>query len=401
MIPSFTRTFSSTTKVVKKVNCAVYGSGLSASGALGIPNLVVNNKVVKAREQPKPTRITYLNTLGINKISAGFGFSLFASNSKLFGAGLNNRFQVTTQLGKEGVQDYYISCKKLALPENVKILSISSGRAHSLVATNVGLFAFGDNCHGQCGVNPEIHSEVFGTAEKPLPLVNIPSEALVTSVHCALDTSFAVTSKGEVFAFGLNEDGQCSNGSYGIQFHPSLITGDASDVPIVEVSGSSDTIFGLSKEGEAFIWGQCEYNQAGEGLRDVQLNVSRRLPFNLGNVTSIGSSTAAVVASNSEGQVYVWGVGLLGLGPSVQRLVRPTMMDQPLFNNKKVTQVYGGNTGMCAINEEGTCFSWGQNRYGLLALGHYKDQYFPFQVSVPGDVKTVAIGPDHALVLMK
>lgn len=39
-------------------------------------------------------KITFFNSKKINKVSAGFGFSLFASSSELYGCGLNNFYQL-------------------------------------------------------------------------------------------------------------------------------------------------------------------------------------------------------------------------------------------------------------------------------------------------------------------
>ncbi|EYC18818.1 hypothetical protein Y032_0026g1384 [Ancylostoma ceylanicum] len=408
----------------KRANTAVYGCGLSASGALAIPRLVVNDKVVTAREAHKPLRISGFNTRGIKHIAAGFGFSLFAAKDKLYGSGLNNRFQITSHIreaGKKG-QEYYISSKRIQLPVQTTILSISSGRAHSLIATTSGVYAFGDNAHGQCGQDPEQRREVHGLMDSPLPTVEIPSDSPIVAVHCALDTSFVLTEKGEVFAFGLNEDGQCANGKFGIQWKPTKILGgcpyvldnawsllwkrlvrtsDAADEKIVSISGSSDTLVALSAKGEIFIWGQCEYGQAGIGNDTIQLTLSRAVPFPAGKIVSAGTTASSCIVNTESGEVYVWGVGLLGLGPSTQKLDRPTLMDQPLFENKKVCKVYAGNTSFGAINHSGRLFVWGQNRYGLLGLDHGKDQYFPFQVFFPYDVKHISLGPDHSLFLLK
>ncbi|ETN78513.1 hypothetical protein NECAME_10332 [Necator americanus] len=391
----------------KKANTALYGCGLSASGALAIPRLVVNDKVVTARETRKPLRISQFNTRGIKHIAAGFGFSLFASKDKLYGSGLNNRFQITSHIREEDMrgQEYYISAKRIQLPvqtfSGTTILSISSGRAHSLVATTSGVYAFGDNAHGQCGQNPEKYREVHGLRDSALPTVEIPSDSPIIDVHCALDTSFVLSRNGEVFSFGLNEDGQCANGEYGIQWKPSKILGDAADEKIISISGSSDTLLALSANGEVFIWGQCEYGQAGIGNDTIQLNSSRFIPFPPGKITSAGSTASSCVVNTECGEVYVWGVGLLGMGPATQRLDRPTLMDQPLFEKKKVSIVYAGNTSFGAINSSGRLFVWGQNRYGLLGLDHGKDQYFPYQVFFPYDVKHVSLGPDHSLFLLK
>ncbi|XGW30011.1 hypothetical protein V3C99_009209, partial [Haemonchus contortus] len=410
MLLGSSRNYASKTKVAKKVaavmkkkvKSAVYGCGLSASGALAIPQMVVSDYVT-SREVHKPRRITHMNTRGIKYIAAGFGFSLFASKEKLFGSGLNNKFQITSHVRDTGIklQEYYISAKRIQLPPKTTILSISSGRAHSLVATTSGVYAFGDNALGQCAQDPEKHKEVHGLRDSPLPLVEIPSDSPAIAVHCSLDTSFVLTKSGEVFAFGLNEDGQCANHSYGVQWKPTKILGDAADEKITSISGSSDTIVALSEKGELFLWGQCEYGQAVLGSGDVQLNLSRYIPFPPGKILSVGSTASSCIANTESGEVYVWGVGLIGLGPNMQKLDRPTLMDAPLFGNDKVLKVFAGNTSCGAINSNGRLFMWGQNRFGLLGLEHGNDQYFPLEVFFPYDVKQISLGPDHSLFLMR
>ena len=88
-----------------------------------------------------------------------------------------------------------------------------------------------------------------------------------------MDSSFIVDSTGQVFSFGLNEDGQCGNEKYGIQWKPSPVKGDLSGVKIKEVSGSTDTIMALSEEGDVFIWGQTEYGQAVGATEKIQVNI--------------------------------------------------------------------------------------------------------------------------------
>lgn len=99
-------------------------------------------------------------------------------------------------------------------------------------------------------------------------------------------------------------------------------------------------------------------------------------------------------------QVYVWGVGLLGLGPALQKVDRPVLMDPPLFGKEKasfrclmpiahskednlinkllhnvlvrfiflrlhplqVAKVYAGNTSAGALTSNGRLYVWGQNR---------------------------------------
>ncbi|KAF1769978.1 hypothetical protein GCK72_001795 [Caenorhabditis remanei] len=392
---------NSAQKSRKKVDCAVYGCGLSASGALAIPKLVQNPDDVTASEAKHPKRITYFNTKSIKFVSSGFGFSLFASDNKLFGAGINNRFQIGGQLTDSSkYQDYYISAKKIHIPVE-EILEISSGRAHSLIRTNSGVFAIGDNNFGQCGKDPAVIDHIVGSEESPLQPLELPTSSPVVSVHCSLDSSLIVDSTGQVFSFGLNEDGQCGNEKYGIQWKPSPVKGDLSGVKIKEVSGSTDTIMALSEEGDVFIWGQTEYGQAVGATEKIQLNVSRNINLSaIGPIASVDSTQSSVIAQNTRGEAFVWGVGVLGMGPEADVLKRPTQMDQPLFDGKKITSVTAGNSCMSATNESGRLFIWGENRYSSLGLGHSNRQLFPYQLFLPGDVRQAALGPDHSLFLV-
>ncbi|CAB3408341.1 unnamed protein product [Caenorhabditis bovis] len=408
---SFSRVLSSapsTSKAKSKVNCAVYGCGLSASGALAIPKLVHNNNTfVTAPEAKFPKRITFFNTENIRHISAGFGFSLFASNKKLYGAGLNNRFQIgghIADMERRRGQEYYISAKKIKIPmnENDKILGISSGRAHSLILTTNGVYAIGENQYGQCGVNPDLSNTSVGVGDSPLQKIQVGSDYPIVGVHCSLDSSFLLNKAGEVFAFGLNEDGQCANEEYGIQWKPSKIKGDAAGVKIKLVTGSTDTLMAISETGQLFIWGQTEYNQATEACSDIQLNVSRQICISsrIGKIVSAASTSTSCAVANDSGEVYVWGVGVLGLGPNCDRLARPTKMDQPLFDDKKVTNVFGGNCNFGAFNSNGRLYVWGENRFATIGLGHMNRQLFPYQLFVPGDIRSVSLGPDHSLILI-
>ncbi|GMT29370.1 hypothetical protein PFISCL1PPCAC_20667, partial [Pristionchus fissidentatus] len=391
----------------KRANCAVYGFGLSATGALSIPALVVQDNKVTSKEVHKPLRISYCNLREIKKVSAGFGFSLFASRNKVYGSGLNNRFQIAGRVvDKGGREEYYISGRRVGgLPEG-KIVDIASGRAHSLVIVDDKVYAFGCNVHGQCGQDPATTSEtVVASEDFLLPPVSLPSSSRPVRVHAALDTSFILTEDGKIFAFGLNEDGQCANGEQGIQTEPKEITGDSRGEKMVSISGSTDTLMAVSESGRLFIWGQNEYGQAGEEWFDeIQLTASRVLSspsVRDKRIVDAAASASTSALVTEDGTAHSWGIGVVGFGPDAIRLRQPTPLPQTLFDGLKVRSLHGGNVSMAAINEEGNVYVWGQNRYGILGLGHTRDQLFPFPLFFQEDVKQISMGPDHTLILVK
>lgn len=80
-------------------------------------------------------------------------------------------------------EDYYIGARRIPLPEDAgNILSISGGRLHSLIATSKGVYAFGDNAHGQCGQDPDQSPLVAHNHSGKIASVRIPSDSPVKSV---------------------------------------------------------------------------------------------------------------------------------------------------------------------------------------------------------------------------
>lgn len=164
-----------------------------------------------------------------------------------------------------------------------------------------------------------------------------------------------------------------------------------------------------------YIWGQAEYQQASEFSDDIQLPMPTRVPFDFSDTSNMidsspirsaaATATSCVVLTES-GHVYSWGSFFLGSGPTLQRSSRPVPLAARLFGDSasadgRVRRVFAGVAATAAVTEAGRLFTWGSNRHGGLALGHINDQLFPFQVHVPADVNTLALGPDHTLVVAR
>lgn len=75
-----------------KANCAVFGAGLTKSGALASRHVIVGPTAPSV--MLRPMRMSRLNEKKIRKVAAGLGFSLFAASNALYGSGLNNFYQL-------------------------------------------------------------------------------------------------------------------------------------------------------------------------------------------------------------------------------------------------------------------------------------------------------------------
>ncbi|VDK65005.1 unnamed protein product [Anisakis simplex] len=399
---------------------SVYGCGLVASGSLMNGSAVKNAFNSEAMELKKPTHITYCNSKAITAIASGFGFSVFASRTRLYGGGVNI---FSNELKSDGFWSrgrrlmFNVSDQEASDtngsdsgvdsdPAREKIIDIAAGRRHFLVATNKRLYAFGDNAHGQCGQNPEKTQFLLPNNPKSAGRIELPSDSRLKQVHCTLDSSFVLMESGEIFSFGLGTDGQLGRRVQPFDWHCKRVEGDLEGVKIVSLKGSTDTLMAVSERGELFMWGQNEYSQMKPFSAEMQEGFSRHIRLKISPIAYADSTATSCVALTKDGQVYVWGYGVLGQGPNISSTTRPTLLEANLFSGGPgdaglVRRVFAGNTSMFAISEEDNLFAWGVNRFSHLGLGHSNNQYFPYQVVLSKRPVSVSAAPDHTLFLLQ
>ncbi|VDD86155.1 unnamed protein product [Enterobius vermicularis] len=389
---SFLRYKSST--VAKK---HVYGSGLVNTGSM-----FSNSKLRSVGglfQFRKPTHIIYFMSKGIRRVAAGFGFSVFASSDRVYGGGVEI---FSNDLHSAG---YWRNGKRLVIPGfSGNIVDIAAGRRHFLVATEKKVYAFGDNAHGQCGKDPEkcpfiIPSDTSDSS------VQIPSQASVKQVHCTLDTSFVLLESGELFSFGLGTDGQLGRNGGPRDWHCLPVEGDLKGVQVTSIKGSTDTLCAITTSGDLFMWGQNEYEQMSPFSNQIQVLHPVEIRLRLGKISAADTTATSSLILNSEGEVYVWGFGVVGQGPDISVLKRPVLIHPNVFSSGtddsgKVKQIFAGNTSMFALSKHRNLYAWGINRFSHLGIGSEKDQYFPCQVVLPRPACDLSVAPDHTLFLV-
>lgn len=385
-------------KLKARKNNFVYGCGFGKTGSLFTKALRETGK----KEFKKPQQILYFNSRNIRHIAAGFGFSVLASERKLYGGGVD--------IFSNDLDNNNYWSEGICLNANVKeeqfgtIIGVAAGRRHFLVASKKAVYAFGDNAHGQCAQDPE-NVPFVRPDNKPFQKITIPSDSEIAQIHCTLDTSFIILDSGEVFSFGLGTDGQLGRGICNYDWRCLPVEGDLKGMKVATLKGSTDTLMAVTKNGELFMWGQNEYEQMYPFVKDIQSSFPCEIRLSAEKIIAADSTATSCIALSSNDQVYVWGFGILGMGPNVTSLRRPALLENNLFSggpndSGKVKKVFAGNSSMFAISRMDNLFSWGLNRFSHLGLSHNKDQYFPFQVDVLKKPLDVSIAPDHVLFLM-
>ncbi|XP_035761298.1 RCC1-like G exchanging factor-like protein [Neolamprologus brichardi] len=346
----------------KKPTHKVFVWGFSFTGALGIPTFVVPDS---GRKKPRKYQLTPYRLETAEQISSaacGYGFTLIASPSKdvtkLWGMGLNKDSQLgfqRTQHDRHKSYDYVLEPSPVALPLveplQTRVVQVACGRAHSLVLTDrEGVFSMGNNAYGQCG-RRIVEDEVYSGSHIIHKIESFSSR--VIQVACGQDHSLFLTETGKVFACGWGADGQT---------------------------------------------GQCASH----------MNSPRHLPLKgCGKVVQAACGGTQVAILNDKGEVFVWGYGILGKGPKLSESSTPEMIPPTLFGRSEfnpsgvVSRIRCGLSHFAAVTDRGELFVWGKNVRGCLGIGKKDDQYFPWRVTVPGQVVDVACGVDHMVALAK
>lgn len=401
----------------RKPSHKVFVWGFSFTGALGIPSFVVPDS---GRKKPRKYQLTpyRLETAEqITSAACGYGFTLMASStkdaSKVWGMGLNKDSQLgfqRSQHSRSVSYEYVLEPSPVALPLSrplqSRVLQVACGRAHSLVLTDEeGVFSMGNNAYGQCG-RPIVEDEVYSGSHIIHKIEGFSSK--VVQVVCGQDHSLFLTDQGQVYACGWGADGQTGLGHHHVRSSPVQLGGDLSGVEVVQISTYADCSLALSRDGELFGWGNSEYMQLAMATDTTQINTPRHLPLkDCGRIQQAACGGSQVAVLNDRGEVYVWGYGILGKGPrlsesSVPEMIPPSLFGRSEFNpTAAVTRVKCGLNHFAAVTDRGELFVWGKNVRGCLGIGKREDQYFPWRVTVPGQVVDVACGVDHMVALVK
>ncbi|XP_053983627.1 RCC1-like G exchanging factor-like protein [Hylaeus volcanicus] len=390
----------------------VYVWGMAEHGALGMKSSLTSKGVSYIA---RPKRLAFGEKVDVTDVTCGYGFTAFAVKSTdknvLYGSGINTDSQLGfNEKDRKFPNDLIVEPRPIPLPlknSSADIIDMAAGRAHLLVLTNEGLFTLGNNAYGQCG-RPIITDENYNKSRVVHHIPDIKGNK-IKAVSAGQDHSILLTESGEVYTFGWGADGQTGLAHYRNEYKPSLVKGDLAGQYITKVACVADCVLALSDKGKVFGWGNSEYGQLLANSDNHQVNIATEIGAlqTVGHITDIASGGCFCMVLNNTGDVYVWGYGILGFGPEVTFVAKPTQIPSILFGknayerNTKVVKIFCGMSHLAALTNTGDLYMWGCNKFGALGLGDAKDQYFPLKVNVGAQVRKVACGIDHTVTLCK
>jgi alpha-tubulin suppressor-like RCC1 family protein len=264
----------------------------------------------------------------------------------------------------------------------------------ALASTSGGaLEAWGDDLNGQLG------NGLVTNSDKPVS-VQLPSGTTVTAAATGGKHSLALTSTGQVLAWGDNYSGQLGDGSHADSHAPALVKLPAGVVATGVAAGEDDSL-AVTSSGAVYSWGDNFYGELGDGgttSSDVPVKVV--LPKGT-KVVAVRASYNYCMALTAGGHVLTWGYngsGQLGNGFLTASEV-PAPLDVPA--STKVTAIANGGYDGLALTSTGGLLAWGSDQFGQLGDGRRVSALKPVSVHLPAGTKVAAIGAgsQHSLAL--
>jgi alpha-tubulin suppressor-like RCC1 family protein len=275
------------------------------------------------------------------------------------------------------------------------VTQVAAGGSHSLALTSTGqLYAFGENYFGQLGnaVN-SLAGEDPELAEEPNPtptLVTLPgASGPATQVAAGRYHSLALTSTGQLYAFGDNDWGQLGNTTNDNLWKgeaanptPTLVTLPGEGGPVTQIAGGAYHTLALTSTGQLYAFGDNAWGQLGTATNDNGPNSPRPLPPNptpmlvtlpdeMGPVARIAAGAWFSLVVTSTGQLYAFGENRFGqLGNPTNNQTEeanptPALVTLPGASGP-VTQVAAGFSHSLALTSTGQLYAFGENSCGQL-----------------------------------
>lgn len=339
----------------------------------------LGNGSVNAAGEPVAGLASLREGTSVTQVSGGYGFSeALTSTGQVLAWGQND----VGQLGDGSFTNSTVPVN-VQLPAGTTVTAIAVGDDHILALTSTGqVLAWGYNEWGQLGNGTTEESNV------PVP-VDLPDGTTVTAISAGAGHSLALTSTGQVLAWGDNDFGQLGDGTRTDRTTPvevQLPTGTTATA----IVGGDDHSLALTSAGPLLAWGYNVSGQLGDGTTTTRTTpVTVNLPTGT-SVTSIAAGSGfQSFAITSSGSILSWGdntYGQLGDGTTTRR-TEPVEVQLPAGTT--ATQVDSGDDHTVALTSNGQVLAWGYNRYGQVGDGTTTNRTEPVEVQF-GD-RTAAV----------
>lgn len=327
-----------------------------------------------------PVPVDLPSGTGVTAVVGGGYFALALSDT---GSVLSWGQDFAGQLGDGSISAFADTPRSVDLPAATKITQLAAGCNHALALTGTGqVLAWGEDFSGQLGDAARASSDV------PVP-VHLPAGTVVSQIAAGCNTSYALTSKGALYAWGSGAQGELGTGATLVSTSVPVPVAVRSGVTPVAISAGNSDGYLLTSAGGVLAWGSNNIGQLGSGGGASALSPKPvDLPSTVRVASVVGGGFNAFAITTGH-QLYAWGGdydGQDGVG-SLRDLFEPTPVAFPA--GVGVASVNGASAGgFQAVAEatDGSVFAWGGNFDDQLGYGVLTTNYFSVGLAASGAV---------------
>ena len=263
-----------------------------------------------------------------------------------------------------------------------QLQQISAGDHHAcVVRQNGNVYCWGLGEDGQLG-----HGHIENT---PIPVVVVGTSGNgtldgVTSVSAGTDHTCALQNH-QVYCWGSGLSGQLGQ-STGLSYPTAIYGSDGVLSEVKQIQSGNAYSCALKFSGEVLCWGNGSHGRLGHG-NNVNLNSPTNVlnPDGLGALQhieqiSLGSSHAC--ALQESGEALCWGMGLDGRLGNAQNHNSNLPVKVVSSNGKPINQINQINAGEShtCISREDRVQCWGNGEHGRLGNGDNQSSYTPVNI---------------------
>ncbi|KAL3820955.1 hypothetical protein ACJIZ3_006860 [Penstemon smallii] len=250
-------------------------------------------------------------------------------------------------------------------------MQIKSGRYHTLLINDSGVYSCGSSLCGVLGHGPET------TQCGAFTPISFPCLAQVIQVSASHNHAAFVTQSGEVFTCGDNSSFCCGHRDTSRPiFRPKLVEA-LKGIPCKQVAaGLSFTMF-LTSQGHVYTCGINTHGQLGHG--DTQDRPVPQKVELLESVVQISAGPSYALAVTDDGTLFSFGSGTnfcLGHGEQNNEL-QPRAIQSFKRKGIHVVRVSSGDEHVVALDSNGYVYTWGKGYCGALGHGDEIDKTAP------------------------
>jgi alpha-tubulin suppressor-like RCC1 family protein len=267
---------------------------------------------------------------------------------------------------------------------------IAGGAHHTCALSSAGAVrCWGENAHGELGNGTSINSRT------PVAVSGLSSGFV--AIAAGNGYACALSSAGAVQCWGDNQFGQLGNGtSHTIERSPVAVSRLSGKV--VAIAAGAFHTCALSSAGAVQCWGENSHGELGNG---TSLNSST--PVAVAGVSSgfvaIAAGRGHACALGNTGAIQCWGDNQFGqLGNGTNDNSRTPVAVARLSG--KVVAIAAGDFYTCVLSSAGAVQCWGENSHGQLGNGMHNNSSTPVAVSgLSGGFVAIAAGTGHTCAL--